>query len=502
MSPKHELDPIRALRHPIWWSALALLVLNDHVLKGAGVLPGAVTGKLSDVAGLIVAPALLAALFRVRSRKGLGLALTAVGGAFALINLFPAAAVACEQVMAALGISWRIWCDPTDLMTLPALGVSAWLVLRTARDAQPRRVFVERALAMAGALACAATSVAPPSAPATSQGKVLASTHGKGAVFVIDSATGRRLAAPDFKHGTVGSVEVRGVLYAVTGQGLRGISLATEKEVMRFEYEKGGLYDIILTDGHRIFMMARGSGKNERLIAVDLPSGKLAWDVAVPGRERSRTSSKQPILAGGLVVVPVGPRLAAFEPGTGHKAWVHEASSSVHWPSVEGPSVFAVDGEGTIISIDLQRGHVLWRHPVGSFEGFEGRYFDGPRFGAGSGVLAFLRGERVIGIAADTRVQRWRGPKVEDLVVGEEIAIVRMEIDGDDYLVALRMVDGKRLWKLNADDWMQVDPTIDDHNGLVLIRPSATELRAYTMANGTLVWRFLLHEGQRAEMLR
>jgi hypothetical protein len=56
------LDPRAGLAHPAWWLALALLALNDHVLKGAGLLPAWLTGKLSDVAGLVVAPVLLAAL--------------------------------------------------------------------------------------------------------------------------------------------------------------------------------------------------------------------------------------------------------------------------------------------------------------------------------------------------------------------------------------------------------------------------------------------------------
>jgi len=40
---------------------LAVLALNDHVLKGADVLPGWLTGKLSDFAGLLFFPLLLQA---------------------------------------------------------------------------------------------------------------------------------------------------------------------------------------------------------------------------------------------------------------------------------------------------------------------------------------------------------------------------------------------------------------------------------------------------------
>jgi hypothetical protein len=40
--------------------AIGILAVNDHLLKG--VVPGLVTGKLSDAAGLLVAPPLLAVL--------------------------------------------------------------------------------------------------------------------------------------------------------------------------------------------------------------------------------------------------------------------------------------------------------------------------------------------------------------------------------------------------------------------------------------------------------
>ncbi len=43
--------------HPVSLTALVLLLLNDHVLKG--LAPGAVTGKLSDFAGLALLPILV-----------------------------------------------------------------------------------------------------------------------------------------------------------------------------------------------------------------------------------------------------------------------------------------------------------------------------------------------------------------------------------------------------------------------------------------------------------
>src|SRR5687767_11677061 len=120
------LIPARALRHPAYWAALAVLLLNDHVLKGAGLVPGLVTGKLSDVAGLFVAPPLLATILRLRSRSAVAAAFLVTGVVFAALELSPAAVHLAERLLAPL--SWRLWPDPTDLLALPALLV-AWRVL-------------------------------------------------------------------------------------------------------------------------------------------------------------------------------------------------------------------------------------------------------------------------------------------------------------------------------------------------------------------------------------
>ncbi|MGK3997266.1 hypothetical protein [Sorangium sp. So ce1024] len=168
-----DLRPHRSLLHPLWLGALALLVLNDHFLKGSGLLPGWLTGKLSDFAGLLVAPAALAALLRVSSRRGLLGAHVATGAVFSAIKLAPEAARAVEALMALTPLPWRITVDPTDLMALPALLVSYRVLGEAARRPEPARPeparrsepawrpVAERLALMAGSLACAATSREP-----------------------------------------------------------------------------------------------------------------------------------------------------------------------------------------------------------------------------------------------------------------------------------------------------------------------------------------------------
>lgn len=139
-----------ALRHPAAVLALATWIVNDHWAKAQ--YPGAVTGKLSDVAGLLVFPLLLVAILDaprwllgraddspVRSHERRLLAcIVATGACFSAINLWPAAAQAWawglgagQWVLAGLPargpIPASVTLDPTDLAALPCLGL-AWLI--------------------------------------------------------------------------------------------------------------------------------------------------------------------------------------------------------------------------------------------------------------------------------------------------------------------------------------------------------------------------------------
>ncbi|UQA57685.1 hypothetical protein [Polyangium aurulentum] len=148
----------RALIHPLWLGALALLAINDHLLKGSGHLPGWLTGKLSDFAGLVVAPALLATLLRLSSRKALLAAHVATGAVFAAIKIFPDAARAFEALTALTPFPWEITVDPTDLAALPALAVAFRVLVPAMARPLPERPVAYRIAAIGGSLACAATS--------------------------------------------------------------------------------------------------------------------------------------------------------------------------------------------------------------------------------------------------------------------------------------------------------------------------------------------------------
>ncbi|WP_106093304.1 hypothetical protein [Enhygromyxa salina] len=147
---------------PTWVGALALLVANDHWFKGSGLLPDLATGKLSDFAGMLVAPVLLATLLGVRSRRALLACHVAVGAVFAGIQLSAGLAAQWSALMGVFGHPWVITCDPTDLIALPFLLLS-WKLLVPQMDAElPALVPLQRtavaALSVFGLWSTVATS--------------------------------------------------------------------------------------------------------------------------------------------------------------------------------------------------------------------------------------------------------------------------------------------------------------------------------------------------------
>lgn len=151
-----------------WLAALALLIVNDRVLKHAGLLPSWLTGKLSDFAGLYVAPVALASLLvlligrRSHHLLTLSAALTALG--FSLLQLSEACVSWAERSSAAVGLPWVITRDPTDLVAL--VSVAACVVaFRRWFDASLRRSEsglmqrgLERGVLAIALFACAASS--------------------------------------------------------------------------------------------------------------------------------------------------------------------------------------------------------------------------------------------------------------------------------------------------------------------------------------------------------
>jgi len=119
---------VRVLASPGFVLALVVFVLNDHVLKTA--YPGWITGKLSDFAGLVVAPVLLGVLLTAwRVARPMPLAITLTGVGFALAKTSAAGAAVTSAAWSLTGVPTLIRADVTDLLALPALGLG-WAIHR------------------------------------------------------------------------------------------------------------------------------------------------------------------------------------------------------------------------------------------------------------------------------------------------------------------------------------------------------------------------------------
>lgn len=160
------------LLNPLVVSAVVVLLVNDHLLKGSGLVPGVVTGKLSDVAGLFFFPILLVALAQgvylasrgrlPKNKRRLAIwATVATGVGFALVNLWVRFNLFIERWWGGMTM------DPTDLLTLPVLWLSYRFMIspkrrRPALASGPRLKWAQLLLAGGAGLASIATPAMDP----------------------------------------------------------------------------------------------------------------------------------------------------------------------------------------------------------------------------------------------------------------------------------------------------------------------------------------------------
>ena len=144
--PEEAAAPVRQSNHahlevPVAFAALAVLVVNDHFLKAT--FGNALTGKLSDLAGLVLFPlVLLIGLECVLSGLGhsvegkktlIGICLVMTAAGFSSIQLFEQASSAYESTLTILGPGRaRNTMDPSDLLALPILYLP-WLIATRSR---------------------------------------------------------------------------------------------------------------------------------------------------------------------------------------------------------------------------------------------------------------------------------------------------------------------------------------------------------------------------------
>jgi hypothetical protein len=138
--------PVGEAMHPVTLLAVVVLVVNDWILKpcwhDASQLGELVTGKLSDISGLVFAPVVLSAAIGLvlalaaklgakvdpyLTQRRLVLCIAATGIVFAAVKISPDAATALAHALSHFGRHASIYLDRTDLLCLPALAIAYWI---------------------------------------------------------------------------------------------------------------------------------------------------------------------------------------------------------------------------------------------------------------------------------------------------------------------------------------------------------------------------------------
>lgn len=454
-----RLDPRRALVHPLFWLALVVLVLNDHVWKHGDALPSVLTGKLSDFAGLLVAPAVLAVLLSARSQTAFLAGHLAVGVGFVAINVSEPAARLVVDAVSLVGMEWRIWSDPTDLLALPALWVSHRVLGDVASRPKTLRALWGPALARAGFVAgmvgCIATSRAPPVRVAADQAHVYAPSgnSAQGVVF-LDIHTGREVRrSPQFVGGFPRPIAVANTLVA-SGEGPVVVGVDTKTGAKRFEVAGSthGLRELLAADGRVVYVrVVPGDSYDIELVGVDAESGQLAWQHPLEDALDTVLHVKDDI-----ILLAEDERLDRLDPATGKPVWTLALPDvAVSMGSMKGRSFVQLD-DAMILVLDAASGKVVLRREI------EANTWNGWTTQSGSLTASeqavFLEtADGIMVLDEELRLRRVTRDLYRPYVEGD-VVVARAH----GYAYRLDAATGAILWRQETDFWWDAPTLTED----------------------------------------
>ena len=334
--------------------------------------------------------------------------------------------------------------DPSLRWTVTAAGTVAALVGRHAEGARSDAVYA-----------------------ASEDGRVVSYTPSGGERWTAATPSFRFPPAVGAEHVVVPTRGSLAVLDADTGAVQRSI-----------DGPEGPLLSPTL-DGDRALVGTFAGG----VVAIDLASGSRLWDAGAPSR------AYPPVVADGTAYATArrwetdggGDRpgvLVAIDVNTGELRWeVALDGDPTAPPAVRDGVVYAGTNRGRVHAVDATDGDRRWRKTVGDW------VTRGPT-AAVDGIYVVVLGEGPAKLAPDGTVA-WRSDAggATDPVLTDDLAVVGT----DTGVVAVDRADGRTRWRVESDGAVRFDVHVAD--GRVYAGDDRGSLLAVDAGAGDPVWR-------------
>ena len=178
-----------------------------------------------------------------------------------------------------------------------------------------------------------------------------------------------------------------------------------------------------------------GSAPGHVLHALDLATGQLRWERALPGSEPG-FHCERPLLHRGLVVVPAAGTLLAVDPGSGRERWRRRGPGRPRVVGTTGELVLTAFEDG-LVALSVRDGQERWRLPLPAGEFHWVTVHDGALYALTAGLA--------LALDPATGAERWRS--VTGPAVGPPLrAGGRVYVATTAGLVALEAASGRIAW--------------------------------------------------------
>jgi outer membrane protein assembly factor BamB len=212
-----------------------------------------------------------------------------------------------------------------------------------------------------------------------------------------------------------------------------------------------------------------GATSDQRLLAVDAPSGRLLWTTSLPPGPALPPPDR---VGRGALAIGAERSVWLIDTATGGERWRVETKDWPGAPLQAAARVFAATASGQLVALDEHTGQRQWSvdtgHPL---------YSSALAFGEGL-LYAPSRGREVVAVEAASGQVRWTRP-IGELLAAPAVdrgAVLAGTVDGD--LVVLAAASGEEWARLPVGESVRFSPVVSG-----LGEPSVSPGLVYVVAD-------------------